>query len=611
MDLLWKIAGSAAGVAAIGSGVAQNGPNFGPPTILPAVFMVGPDVDACDINGDGVVDIVQSNPGFAIGSNFVAFRAKLLERDGSQLADATGATPAGPPSLAATARIAVGDFDEDGFADIASVTLSAAIGICRNSGQSTTIPGFGASVLVDDLTRFFTIPWPTVLHVPLCETADYDGDGHLDLLIAPVLADHVAQSVTGTGLFVYFGRGDGTFEPVLRVPTGSAAVDADWIDWDRDGRAETLLVLGQNSPNSASYTADVARYRFAGRIAQSLGAAQPVNAALFATSIAHVTGSPLLGGHHAYFVTGHSFPSNWTMRPELCVLDVDPQGTVTTASMVALPYSISTCTFGDLQAAQAADFDLDGHTDLVALVAKKAAGPGELVWLMGPLDSLGSHASAHVHSLNLCADTRNAPPAAVLGGLTTWRPHLSAPRSLMLCDLELDQVPDLFVGCLMTVTQQATTLASASLRNLAQFAAGPARGHVRDIAPGRAAPSGLRSRCGTRGGMPHLGNPDFVLTLGDAPRDALVGAIGGTMPASLTWLGLQFAFVPDVYGNLQSVHAAAEGAGRAEAVLPVPSDLGLLGLTAFFQWTIFDANAIDPFPIYTSNAIEVEFGLRL
>ncbi len=609
MNLLREVVGCTAVAVVAIAGVAQGGPNFGPPSILQAVFMVGPDVAADDLNGDGVVDIVQANPGFALGTNFVSFRAKLLERDGVSFADVSGATPAGPPSLAASARIATGDFNEDGFADVASMTLSLALGLALNSGQSATVSGFGSSTLIDDLTRVFLVPWPVVLHLPVFEVADFDADGHLDMLLGPVLADHLSQSITSPGMFLYFGRGDGTFEPAVQMALPSAPVDADWVDWDADGTCETLIVLGQVAPNATSHASDLTRYRFANRVVQQVGPTQPTGTSMYVTSLAHAFGGPLMGGQHAYFLTGHSLPTTWIMQPELSVVEVDPQGAVIATNAVTLPASVATVLNGDLQAAHVADFDGDGNLDLVALHAQRALAAGALVWVMGPFDPLGANAGVHVTSLGVFADTRNAPPANGPGFLSNWQPNLSSPRSITITDLDHDQMPDLLIGSLMIVTATATQIVSATLHNQASGSSGPGRGHVRVVGPARPTPSALLPRCGTSGGSPVLGNANFAITLSDAPRDCLVGLMAGGIPATFNAHGLSFVFVPEQYGALAWLHSAAEGASRASYSLPVPNDAGLLGMVAYFQWLTYDANANDPYPLYNSSALEIELGL--
>lgn len=589
---------------------AQAGPVFGPVRILPATFFVGADVVAGDLDGDGVPDLIQANPGLAFGPNLVSFRGKLLEDDGSQLAEAVGAPPAGPMTASVSVRVAAGDFDEDGRVDLVALTFGLGLNWLRNEGQSRSAGGFRTAVLVDDLNRFFSYGWPVVLRAPVFEVEDFDADGHLDLLLAPVLLHFWNQSMSSPGLFVWFGRGDGTFEPAVRTPLSAAPVDGDWVDWDGDGRAETFLLLQQQVPNPLQNQPELVRFAVQGRVVQQLGAPQPLPSSLFATSVAHVAGEPSQGGRHAVFVSGHSFPLSFAMQPELWVCDLDAQGTLGSAVPIALPTAMQSTTFGDLAALQAADFDGDGATDLVALHAAGTTAPGELLFVSGPLDATGSHGPMQTLGLGAFAMTDNGPPSSAPGVAPVWVPNQAAPESIALTDFDLDQRPDLLVGGLLQTGSGASVMVSATLTNRTPAVSSHPSGRVLRVGPGLATPAGRVPRAGTSGGLPLVGNHAFALTLGDLPDQAMVAPLAARVHAPFPFFHLPLAIVPEVYGSPRWVQAGAPGGARAQHALPVHNLPALAGARGYVQWVVYDPAANAPLPVYVSEALEIEVGTR-
>lgn len=95
--------------------------------------------------------------------------------------------------------VVTGDFDEDGFPDVATVSLrSHEVRVRRNSGDGQ---------LDDD--RIYEVNYEPSSIV----TDDLNGDGHLDLVAACMGLTADSNSRTGGALVVLLGRGDGSFTP--------------------------------------------------------------------------------------------------------------------------------------------------------------------------------------------------------------------------------------------------------------------------------------------------------------------------------------------------------------------------------------------------------------
>lgn len=607
MDLRKVVGCAGLGVMVASYNPAQAAPQFGATRILPAVFMVGADLATGDLNRDGIADLTQSNPGFAIGTNLLDFRAKLVTHEGLQLADAAGSVPAGPPSLSSSVRVATGDFDEDGWEDVISLPLNLTIGLSLNRGQSTIHDGFVSGIAIDDLTQYFQLPWPTILYVPVFKVHDFDADGHLDLLVVPMLAHYLSQTVTSPGLFMLYGNGDGTFQPIDQTPTSEAIIDADWVDWDGDGVAETLLAVSQLNPNPTSYTTWLTRYRFDNRTTAQIGVTQSTGVPLFITSLVHVANQPQMGGMHAVFLTGHTNPVQWSMQPGMAVIEMSPQGAVTSTNYATLPNSLLTPTIGDLLAAQAGDFNGDGAQDVVCLYSQKQVAPGSVVMLHGPLDSLGSHSGVTIHALNAWVEDRNNPPRQGPNYMPTWSPHLGFPDALAVVDFNLDQAPDLAIGGLSLYSNNTTVQVSATIMNSMPVTY---QGSVATVGPARRTLLGVSAVAGTSGGHPVAGNADFSIRLGNGPKNALCALMAGTVQANFVHYGLPFVFAPDQFSALAVVSGTAEGSTHAGYALPIPNSPAVVSMLAYFQWMICDLNAAvyDPLPLYPSSTIAVEFG---
>lgn len=130
--------------------------------------------------------------------------------------------------------VATGDFDEDGYADIATTytdgSSSGGVRILLNNGAG----GFTEGAVI-----------PTHYPRRTLEAADFDSDGHLDLLTQE-------EPVTGTGPsynILLWGRGDGTFESGVEVFGARAGALFDIGDFNNDDRPDIVLgSAGSTSP---------------------------------------------------------------------------------------------------------------------------------------------------------------------------------------------------------------------------------------------------------------------------------------------------------------------------------------------------------------------------
>jgi len=215
----------------------------------------GPLIFTADFNGDGKPDLlvagVSSSSAVLYGNGNATFSAPIpLPRSvigfsGSALGDfnADGATDVVAtnfesldvflghtnntftvltsiiPSILAPDAPAVGDFNKDGKLDMVYNDLSG-LQILLGNGDGTFRSGR-------------ILPAGGLLAV-----ADFDGDGNLDIVAAD--AD---QFTPGSGQFtVFFGNGDGTFQPGLVFPLSLKFLDQIVVaDMDGDGRPDLLM----------------------------------------------------------------------------------------------------------------------------------------------------------------------------------------------------------------------------------------------------------------------------------------------------------------------------------------------------------------------------------
>ncbi|MCA8952746.1 MAG: VCBS repeat-containing protein [Planctomycetes bacterium] len=206
-----------------GTGVLHAGTEPSLPTTRHDVV----DIAACDVDGDGDLDLVAANSGESNGIYLNDGRGGFLETSGRMPADTI-----------ITDCMAVGDVDNDGDPDLVfgnSGAFDAHTQLYLNDGTGTFVDVSAARLPADiDATRAILL-------------GDVDLDGDLDILIG----NHAIPSLGLLGqnrLYINNGAGFFTDETSTRLPvdtdrTASLAL----CDIDRDGDPD--LVVGNNAAN--------------------------------------------------------------------------------------------------------------------------------------------------------------------------------------------------------------------------------------------------------------------------------------------------------------------------------------------------------------------------
>ena len=175
-----------------------------------------------DFNNDGLSDLAVANGSLSNPS------VSVLLGNGDGTFQAAVGVPTGTP----TQFVSVGDFNGDGFADLAAINSDVAnngISVLLGNGDGT----FQAAV------RYIVGSGPGALTI-----ADFNGDGAPDLVVANTNSNDVS---------LLLGNGDGTFQAATSIAAGVSPSFITSGDFDRDGKVDlAVTILGSSPANAVS-----------------------------------------------------------------------------------------------------------------------------------------------------------------------------------------------------------------------------------------------------------------------------------------------------------------------------------------------------------------------
>ena len=263
----------------------------------------GTGIDTADFNGDGVLDIVASHAG----------EVGVFLGNG----DGTFQTVISTTSTLGTAYdIKAGDFDQDGYADIAIVDSNTRVSVMLGNANGT----FGAE------TTYLTGADPESISI-----ADFNNDGLLDI---------VTNETNDGGINIFLGIGDGTFGARASYQSGLSQMEDIYAgDFNNDGNLDIL-----SNPKSGSSSISVV-----------FGLGDGTFGSAVSTNTGAGVASSSLGDYNGDGKLDISFSS--ITQDKLFVMLGNGNGTFTTAVSYASPVDPNNIVSGD--------FNNDGVYDIV------------------------------------------------------------------------------------------------------------------------------------------------------------------------------------------------------------------------------------------------------
>jgi Bacterial Ig-like domain (group 3)/FG-GAP-like repeat len=318
------------GTAALGT-PSPAAESFVPATGSPILTGNQPAAGAsADFNGDGIPDLAimasyDNAVRILLGNGDGTFR----EASGSPI-NGVGNTPCSNQFQASNCSMAVGDFNNDGKADLAETSdFDNTVIILLGNGDGT----FKAPATIN------------VGNFPeAVEIGDFNNDGIPDLAVA---------NANDNTLSILLGVGDGTFTAIAPVPTGGFPFYLAVSDFNHDGSADIAV------SNEADSTVSVLLGNGDGTFTQANGS--PIQN--FNYNPAQVVAADFNGDGNSDLAVADFIPVNQTppeQDQKSTVVIMLGNGDGTFRQGPGSPYTVGLYAL----ALVAADFNQDGHTDL-------------------------------------------------------------------------------------------------------------------------------------------------------------------------------------------------------------------------------------------------------
>jgi hypothetical protein len=335
-----------------------------------------------DLDGDGNLDLVTAN--YASTGGFANNSLTVLPGN----ADGTFGKARVYYGGAAPMSAAVGDFNEDGHADVVSADSA------QGDGTISTLLGRGDGTLV-------AAEGLPVSRAGATAAADFDGDGNVDL--AAITGEGLYQ-----GLIVFPGLGGGFFGPGVLTPDAWGATSVVAHDFDADGNPDLAVA----SSSGASILLGNGDGTFAAPVAYAAGAINNwVSLGDFNLdgdadlAVGYSNGmSVLLGNGDGTFAAQTPVTAGGGVN-HIAVADLNgdtfPDLAVVNTSDVTVVMGNGDGTFdaptslpaGTPDSVSVGDFDENGSLDLVAtsFIPPGGGGSAVLVWLNDGAGGYGGH----------------------------------------------------------------------------------------------------------------------------------------------------------------------------------------------------------------------------